>query len=182
MQVADFLTKSLGAQVHHKLVDEAVGKTAMANIERFSRRDWKGIYDANNVVGRPDCDDGANSNEQETLISTSHSDNTAHHDDAQGGMLRIEQNTCTKTKFVDIVNLNRMIVNDSNNMSCLMCDSMEDYNRYQYENYVKSEQHRLDLVSQVTAEDMKVEKKYYGNVVTMSEMHVGDVVGDTMLC
>ena len=31
MQVADFLTKPLGPQIHHKLVDEAMGKQEMTD-------------------------------------------------------------------------------------------------------------------------------------------------------
>ena len=45
MQVADFLTKSLGAQIHTKLVNIAVGDKEMKEITRFSRRDWKHFYD-----------------------------------------------------------------------------------------------------------------------------------------
>jgi hypothetical protein len=34
------------------------------------------------------------------------------------------------------------------------------------ESYMLSDQHRSSLIAQVRAEDMKVEKGYYGNVVT----------------
>lgn len=34
----------------------------------------------------------------------------------------------------------------------------------------KSDQHRLNLISQVKAKDMKVERKYHGNVVTLNRL------------
>ena len=64
--------------------------------------------------------------------------------------------------------MNCMIVEAcSDDVSCLMCDTIEDYNVYQFDNYSKNDQHRLNLISQVKAEDIKVERKYHGNVITL---------------
>jgi hypothetical protein len=38
-------TKPLGAQVHDKLVNEAMAKEAKSGISRFSRRNWKEKYE-----------------------------------------------------------------------------------------------------------------------------------------
>ena len=73
---------------------------------------------------------------------------------AQGGML--------KTRLIDLVNLNCMIVETDEDVTCLMCDTIDDY--------IKYEQHRLNLVSQVKAEDMKTEKRYYGNVILLKRL------------
>ncbi len=43
-----------------------------------------------------------------------------------------------------------------------MCDTIEDF--------IKYEQHRLNIISQVTSEDMKSENKYYGNVIVLNRM------------
>lgn len=136
MQVADFLTKSLGPQIHHKLIDEAMGKQMMVDIKRFSRRDWKQLYD-----------------EKHSCVTTQ--SNNVRPEDAQGGML--------KTRFVDLVNLNCMMIETyEDNVKCLVCETIDDY--------VKYEQHRLNIVSQVRAEDMKVENKYYGNVILLNRL------------
>ena len=45
---------------------------------------------------------------------------------------------------------------------CIVCDNIDDF--------VKYEQHRLNLISQVQCEDMKVENKYYGNVILLNRM------------
>ena len=146
MQIADFLTKPLGPQVHHRLVDEAMGKQPMKDRKRFSRRDWKGIYD------------GAfqkNKDAQVTSQDTDVQENNVLPGDAQGGML--------KTRLIDVVDLNCIIVEThDDDVCCLMCDTIEEY--------IKYEQHRLNIVSQVKAEDMKVENKYYGNIVVLNRM------------
>ena len=75
-----------------------------------------------------------------------------------------------KVKLIDLVNLNRMKVvsrsnetdRDANSDICIMCDTIDDF--------IKYEQHRLNIVSQVSMEDMKVENKYYGNVIVLNRM------------
>ena len=46
----------------------------------------------------------------------------------------------------------------------VMCDTIESYVQY--------EQHRLNVIRQVYEQDMKVEKKYYGNVVLCNCMEM----------
>jgi hypothetical protein len=52
-------------------------------------------------------------------------------------------------------------------VECLMCDTIEDY--------IKYERHRLNIISQVTSEDMKSENKYYGNVIVLNRMCTADM-------
>jgi hypothetical protein len=51
--------------------------------------------------------------------------------------------------------------------TCLMCDTIDDY--------IKYEQHRLNVVNQVKAEDMKAENKLYGNVIVLNRMYTGTI-------
>ena len=75
---------------------------------------------------------------------------TVHHNDAQGGMLKYE--------FIDTIYGNCMKIEVAEvELNHITCGSVEDYMGY--------EQHRLNVVSQVTMEDMKFENKYYGNVI-----------------
>ena len=68
-----------------------------------------------------------------------------------------------KTRLINVVDLNCMIVEThDDDVCCLMCVTIEEY--------IKYEQHRLNIVSQVKAEDMKVENKYYGNIVVLYRM------------
>ena len=150
MQLADFLTKSVGQQIHYKLIDEVMGVREMKDIERFTRRDWRGLYD-----------------EAHAKRSAMSPADNVRHDDAQGGMLKSGLKTLIqnepKTKLVDLVNLNCMIVYaDDTDDQCLVCDTIDDYLKY--------EQHRLNIVNQVKAEDMKEENKYYGNVIVLNRM------------
>jgi dimeric dUTPase (all-alpha-NTP-PPase superfamily) len=46
----------------------------------------------------------------------------------------------------------------------IICSSVEDF--------LASEQHHLNLVSQMTLEDMKVEKRYYRQVISMNRMNI----------
>jgi hypothetical protein len=45
-----------------------------------------------------------------------------------------------------------------------VCDDIEDYIKY------VCEQHRLNIISQITSEDMKSEYKYCGNVIVLNRM------------
>ena len=68
-----------------------------------------------------------------------------------------------RNRLVDLVNLNCMkIPTVSCDVECLMCDTIEDF--------IKYEQHHLNIISQVTSEDMKSENKYYGNVIVLNRM------------
>ena len=67
-------------------------------------------------------------------------------------------------RFIDVVNLNSMIVTAySGDIRYLMCNTIEEY--------IKSEQHRLNIMSQIITEDMKTENTYYGNVVSLNRMY-----------
>jgi stage V sporulation protein SpoVS len=165
MQVADFLTKSLGPKIHHKLIDEAMGVNAMMNITRFSRRDWKRIYDEQHVqkINENANDVMSVSQDVDTekmIINVKWMRHIDHcnvlPDDTQGGML--------KSRLIDIVNLNCMRIPSHEEAMCVVCDTIEEYIRY--------EQHRLNVVNQITTEDMKAENKYYGNVIQLNHMSV----------
>ena len=70
-----------------------------------------------------------------------------------------------KYGYFDIIYCNcmKIPVYDDMNLN-VVCASIEDY--------VKCEQHRSYLISQVQAEDMKEERQLYGNVITCSRMTV----------
>lgn len=147
MQIADFLTKSLGRQIHHRLIDEAMGVQEMTNIKRFSRRNWKKLFD--NAPRKSETTSASSE------INVSDTTFPVRPDGAQGGML--------KTRLVDVVNINCMRVNtNDDDVKCLVCDTIEDYVRY--------EQHRLNVINEVVAVDMKTENKYYGNVIEINRM------------
>ena len=55
-----------------------------------------------------------------------------------------------------------MIVDTCEDVPCLVCNTIDEY--------IKYEQHCLNIVSQVKAEDMKAEKRYYGNVLLLNRM------------
>ena len=85
--------------------------------------------------------------------------------------LRIKCHICVYTsicallrnRLVDLVNLHCMkIPTVSCNMECLMCDTIKDF--------IKYVQHRLNIISQVTSEDMKSENKHYGNIIVLNRM------------
>jgi hypothetical protein len=165
MQVADFLTKSLGPQIHHKLIDEAMGVNAMMNITRFSRRDWKRIYDEQHMQKiNEHVDDercvSQDVNTEKMIINVKWMRHVDHHnvlpDGTQGGML--------KSRLIDIVNLNCMCIPSHEEAMCVVCDTIEEYIRY--------EQHHLNVVNQITTEDLKTENKYYGNVIQLNRMSV----------
>jgi hypothetical protein len=71
--------------------------------------------------------------------------------------------TLLKTRFVDLVNLKCMMIETyENDVKCLVCETIDDY--------IKYEQHRLNVISQVRAEDVKVENKYYGNAILLNRL------------
>ena len=146
MQVADFLTKSLGHQTYSRLVSEAMGDTCKDDMSKYSRRNWKEKYEESiqQKLKEKELDDV-------TGVSDVHVDHvvTSSRTDAQGGMLKYE--------FVDLVYCNCMHVYTNNNGQCVTSSDMDEY--------LASEQHRLNVVNQVTMEDMKVENRYYGNTV-----------------
>ena len=68
-----------------------------------------------------------------------------------------------RTKLIDLVKLNCMrIQTDDEDTKCFVCDIVDDY--------IKYEHHRLNIVNQVKAEDMKAENKYYGNIIVLNRM------------
>ncbi len=76
-----------------------------------------------------------------------------------------------KIDLIDVVNLNRMKVVrsaeanediDIHVNACIMCDTIDDYVRY--------EQHRLDVLNHVMTHDMKAENKEYGNIRVLSQL------------
>ena len=148
MQVADFLTKPLGPQIYHKLVGEAMGDECKRDITKYARRNWKEKYDEEMQKRALKENDSGWINEYVEEVHAEHVKVVP--DDAQGGML--------KHAFVDLIYCNCMRVGDHfTGANSITCSSVEEY--------MACEQHRSNLVNQVYSEDMKVEKKHYGDLV-----------------
>ena len=62
-----------------------------------------------------------------------------------------------KYEFVDLVYCNCMHVYTNNDGKCVTSSDIDEY--------LASEQHRLNIVNQVTMEDMKMENQYYCNLL-----------------
>jgi hypothetical protein len=151
MQVADFLTKPLGRQIFHKLVDKAMGKQQMYDIIRFSRMNWKEKYDEAIKAKAEEAQGTDNLDETPTNQDTTTPGN------AQGGML--------KTVFIDTVYMNVMqLETESEGPDYMLCESIEDYMKY--------EQHRLCLINRVQEEDLSIENWYYKKVMMLYRMNV----------
>jgi hypothetical protein len=164
MQVADFLMKPLGAQIHDKLIHLAMGKEPQTGIEKFSRRMWQDLYQEK-IQAEEELRANSRSEQQSKkteaeLSSEKQSENTEVDidtyvdtpNDAQGGML--------KCMYIDVAYLNVMRIDTHHEgPNYLMCDSIEEYLRF--------EQHRSYLAQRVTEEDLSVEARYYGNVVQL---------------
>ena len=63
-----------------------------------------------------------------------------------------------------------IVVAHNDDMQCLVCDTVEDYNDHVYECFVKSELHCLNLVNQVSGEDLKAENKCCGNIISLNRL------------
>jgi len=157
MQVADFLTKPLGAQVHEKLVNEAMGKEEKRGISRFSRRNWKEKYEEKMLLKQ----------EEQNLIRDSDSETVRDSDpelmyvatdtptDVQGGML--------KCMYIDTVYMNVMrIYSDYEGPNYLICDSIEEYLRFEH--------HRSNVAQRVKEEDLSIEHRYYGETIQLNRI------------
>jgi hypothetical protein len=164
MQVADFLTKPLGAQIHDKLIHLAMGKEPQTGIEKFSRRMWQDLYQekiqAEEELRAKSRSEQQSKKTEAELSSEKQSESTEVDidtyvdtpNDAQGGML--------KCMYIDVAYLNVMRIDTHHEgPNYLMCDSIEEYLRF--------EQHRSYLAQRVTEEDLSVEARYYGNVVQL---------------
>ena len=169
MQVADFLTKPLGPTSFRKLVDEAMGMEEQKDITKFAGRNWREQYDEQILKKQAERESKLGSSQSEidasidasiaqidvSAISLSTDEvedqqSGVFPDDTQGGML--------KYGCLDLVYCNCMRVPMKLDApDSVVCSSIEDY--------IKSEQHRSSLLTQIMAEDMKEEHKYYGNVV-----------------
>ena len=63
-----------------------------------------------------------------------------------------------------------IVESQDDDVMCLVCDTVEDYNDYVCESSIKGELHRLNVVSQVISEDLKIERKNYGNITSMNRV------------
>ena len=79
-------------------------------------------------------------------------------DDAQGGMLEfgVAEQKMLRYGFVDLISCNCMRIGTAQDKpnGIRVCD---------IEEYMMSEQHRSNMVNQIQSEDMKVERKLYGD-------------------
>jgi hypothetical protein len=147
MQLADFMTKALGPQQFETLAHEAMGFEAKRDLSKYARKNWREDYDDKMKQKQEMC--FANMQDQHT------EEKQRVPSGAQGGML--------KSMFVDLIYTNCMRVDTRViGSNYVICDSIEEYMRY--------EQHRSHVVEQVTAEDMKVENKYYGNAILLNRI------------
>ena len=154
MQVADFLTKPLGHQIFHKLVKEAMGDAEQTDLTKFSRRDWKGKY-AEEMLRKQQ-----EQAEAETVCYTHTAESEQACDspnDAQGGML--------KYVYFNLVYCNTMRVKISVNE--LKEPHLADMN-----DYIRSEQHRSSLLYQAVMEDMKEQRRQYGDMLVCNRITV----------
>jgi hypothetical protein len=167
MQVADALTKPLGPQLFHKLVDEMMGVEEKKELGKFARRNWEEAY-ANDIEKLKEKSAVALNQlsvEQAWYLECSKQD---HPEVAQGGMLKSDllHDKKVSNLYVDVVYMNCMKLEQHvDGPNHIWCDSVEEYLRY--------EQHRSDLAQYVRQNDMKVENKYYGNVVAVNRLCVG---------
>jgi hypothetical protein len=121
-QVADFLTKSLGAKLFKQLTDDAMGAQPMLSKDKYARRDWKSEYDNKyRVVDKLDPDD------------------------APGGMLKSMSAHLSKKDtykaIVSVLHTNSMIVDT------IVAQESVEYVCADIEDFLKMERHHDQLVT-----------------------------------
>ena len=154
MQVADFLTKSLGHTTFRKLTDEAMGAEMKTDKSKYARRDWRNQYDEPPL----DVTDTISLVQSLSLI-----------DEGQGGMMKSSSakgvGPNLHTKFVDLIYCNCMQIEaEFESKEYIVLSNAEDFLRF--------DQHRSNICSQVASEDMKTERKLLGDVIFMNRIHV----------
>ena len=123
-----------------------MGNECKRDITKHSRRNWKEKYDEEMQKQHKEKVDWV-----EDLVDEVHVESVkVCPDDAQGGMLEYA--------FVDLVYCNCMRIGES-------IDGFNHVTIGSIEEYMACEQHRLNLAHQMYDEDMRVEKKYYGDLV-----------------
>ena len=135
MQVADFLTKSLGPQIYTKLIAEAMGDEMKTDTTKYSRRNWKEKYEEEMVKQ-------AQAREENIDVQMIHISPDAD----QGGVL--------KYKYLNVSYCNCMRVPNDINVMYIMDEDIEEH--------IRGAQHRSSIVEQVKEEDLKAEKGMYG--------------------
>ena len=153
MQLADFLTKSLGPQLYTKLTAEAMGDSEQKDLTKFSRRNWKEKYEEEmQRQASARKDDSTNHKNVDDCVNSVHViPNTA-----QGGVL--------KYGYLDLVYCNCMQVPMLDENVHVICSSIEEY--------IKYDQHSSYVLAQVQAEDFKAEKSMYGDIVICNRLRV----------
>ena len=146
MQLADFLTKSLGPQQYKKLTAEAMGESEQTDLTIFSRCNWKEKYEEE-MQRQANAHLSASVPVQVEQVQVL--PNTA-----QGGVL--------KYGFLDLVHGNCMKIPMNEENKYVVCTSIEDY--------IRSEQHRSNINTQLVQEDLKGSKGLYGQVVTCNRV------------
>ena len=70
-----------------------------------------------------------------------------------------------KYKQINLIHVNSMIVESySGGLNHIVCGDVDEYVRY--------EQHRLNVVNQVIRQDLKAENRIYDHMVVMNRMYV----------
>ena len=127
-----------------------MGDSVKTDVTKFARRNWKEKYDEEmqcKVSSRQES--SSDTVDQRVLVTQLDAPDTA-----QGGVL--------KYGYLDLVYCNCMRIPMQNDNVYVVCSSIEDY--------VKYDQHRSQLVSQITAEDMKAEKRMYSDIVVCNRI------------
>ena len=148
MQLADFLTKSLGPQQYTKLTAEAMGESKQTDLTKFSRRNWKEKYEE-------EMQSQANARMSASVPVQVEQVQVLPHT-AQGGVL--------KYGYLDLVYCNCMRVPMEDTNMHVICSSIEDY--------IKYDQHSSSVLAQVQAEDFKAEKSMYGDITLCKHINV----------
>ena len=166
-QVADFLTKSLGAKSFKDLTSEAMGETVKLSVLKYARRDWKQKYSEDLEKKKVEMESrlqGEGFTREEAKLGymrciTNKEDidgNSGLRDEARGGMKKVELHQALKR--VELIHCNAMRVPSmTSGPNTVICSDIDDFLRY--------EQHRFCLEKEYKETEMKVENKYYTEAV-----------------
>jgi len=133
-QLADFLTKSLGAKLFMSLTNDAMGTEPILSKDKYARRDWRTEFD-NKRYNIDTCVEEADP------------------DTVPGGMTKAQNrhfNTMFKHKaIVNLVHMNSMKVD-----TCL-CNNIHEYVCADIEDFIKMEQHQDQMRNDTNMTEFK---------------------------
>ena len=139
MQLADFLTKSLGPQNYKKLIAEAMGDEMKTDVTKYARRNWREQYEEK-LQQRAQADIDEEIDVMRTYV---------HRNDDQREVLKYE--------FHNLVYCNCMRVP-------IYANTLEGMS-LTIEEHIRGDQHRSNILTQVEQEDLKATKGMYGKII-----------------